>query len=409
MQVLLTILFILLFLICLSILIIVHELGHLTAAKIFKVYCLEFSCGMGPLLWKHKKQNGETQISLRAIPFGGYVSMYGEGVELPEGVTVDPSRSLHAIKKWKQAIIMLAGVTMNAILALVIFFVGNACFEQKGFEYTNKVDVKEDSICALAGITSEDILSFDETWKDTSSFMLKDVGTITFNDDSTKPVKVALTPVASFKDPVYEYTFYGYENEAVVPTISYTENIKCVSFNLQTKTNDNIVDHNITINFEEGKMADTGLRIYIKSVRYNLGEAVVETFKDFGSSATVIFDGLKMIFTGQVGVDQMSGVVGIGFESRSILDNLGVAKFIYLWGLISVNLAIINLLPFPGLDGWQLLVVIIEGITRKKIPEKVKNIVSFIGLAILLLFMLFILFKDVWQYILGGLVIGLIL
>ena len=409
MQVLLTILYVFLFLICLSILIIVHELGHLSAAKAFKVYCLEFSCGMGPLIWKHKKKNGETQISLRAIPFGGYVSMYGEGVELPEGVEVDPSRSLHAIKKWKQAIIISAGVCMNAILALVIFFIGNLCFEQKGFEYSNKVDVVKDSICEVAGIAPEDVLTFDENWKDANSFMLKEVGSITFTDDTTKEIKIALTPNPSFKEPVYGYSFYAYEDGEVKTTIVYTENIKSVSFNLQTKKGEEITDHNVTLDFADGIITDSGLRIYIKCVNYSFGEAVVQTFKDFGTSATAIFDGLKMLITGQVGVDQMSGVVGIGFESKSILDNLGVAKFIYLWGLISVNLAIINLLPFPGLDGWQLLVIIIEAITRKKIPDKVKNIVSFIGLAILLLFMLFILFKDVWVYIFSGFVKGLFL
>ena len=101
MVVLTTFLYILLFLVFLSVLIMIHELGHLAAAKAFHVYCLEYSIGMGPLLFKYKRKGGETQLSLRAIPFGGYVSMYGEGVELPEGAIVDQSRSLNAIKPWK--------------------------------------------------------------------------------------------------------------------------------------------------------------------------------------------------------------------------------------------------------------------------------------------------------------------
>ena len=122
MQVLMTILYILLFLVFLSILIIVHELGHLAAAKAFNVYCLEYSIGMGPLIFKHKRKNGETQFSIRGIPFGGYVSMYGEGVELPEGVEIPESRSLNGVKWWKRGIILIAGVTMNAVLALIFFF-----------------------------------------------------------------------------------------------------------------------------------------------------------------------------------------------------------------------------------------------------------------------------------------------
>ena len=142
MQVLMTILYILLFLVFLSVLIVIHELGHLIAAKTFHVYCLEYSIGMGPLLFKHKRKNGETQFSLRAIPFGGYVSMYGEGVELPEGVEIDPSRSLNNIKAWKRAIVLLAGVTMNAVLALVFFFASN-CFPQESIDYINHLNVAE--------------------------------------------------------------------------------------------------------------------------------------------------------------------------------------------------------------------------------------------------------------------------
>ena len=116
MSILTTILYILLFIVCLSLLIMIHELGHFSAAKIFKVYVQEYSIGFGPALIHKKRKNGETQFTLRGIPFGGYVSMYGEGVELPDGVTVDESRSLNGIKPWKRAIILLAGVTMNAVL-----------------------------------------------------------------------------------------------------------------------------------------------------------------------------------------------------------------------------------------------------------------------------------------------------
>ena len=417
---LMTVLYILLFLVCLSVLIIVHELGHLTAAKIFKVYCLEFSCGMGPLLWKHKKKNGETQFSLRAIPFGGYVSMYGEGVELPEGVQVDSSRSLHGIKKWKQAIILLAGVTMNAVLALFVFFIGNIACEQHSFVYINQIDVVDDSICSSAGLKRHDILSLvdKEIWDDVDeinggvrSCMLSETATVTLNDDSTHTTRVVLIPTTSYKNPYYSFKFYEYDEETkgAIQTVSYVENIKSIDMNLKTKVDENTsVDHPITIVFKDGKMPDFGLRINVETYRYSFGEAIGQTFKDFGRSATAVFDGLGAMITGKVGVDQMSGIVGIGFEAKTILDELDVATFIFLWGLISVNLAIFNLLPFPGLDGWQLLVLIVEGITHKKIPDKVKNIVSFIGLVILLLFMAFILFKDVWKYIIQGLFIGLL-
>jgi len=403
-----TLLYIVIFILCLSVLIIVHELGHLTAAKVFKVYCFEFSIGMGPAIWKHKKKGGETQISFRSIPFGGYVAMYGEGMELPEGVQVDASRSLNGIKKWKQAIIIVAGVTMNAILALAVFFFKNAAFDQHQI-ITNAVTVTEGSICDNAGLPNNSILTYDENWADQGSAMMTKNGEITLNDDSVKETKVVLSPTSTFKDPVYIYTFYGIEDGKVKTTISYTPaEFKSIKIYLETK-GENSQTYSFVLNVVDGVLEDSGMRPYVNTYRYSAGEVVTQSFADFGYSATAIIDSFRMMFVGEVGVDELSGIVGIGFEAKNILDTLDISTFVFLWGLISVNLAIVNLLPFPGLDGWQLLVIIVESITRKKFPEKVKNIVSFIGLALLIVLMVAILFKDIWVYILQGLFTGLVL
>jgi len=424
MNILFTILYILLFLVCLSFLIIVHELGHLTAAKAFKVYCIEFSCGMGPLLWKHKKKGAETQFSLRAIPFGGYVAMYGEGVELPEGVEVDSSRSLTGIKKWKRAIILVAGVTMNAILALLIFTVKNACFEQQQFIYINEVSVVENSKAYDAGIRDEDIIAYDNSFESNEVILLgttdkdnRDITTTTicylnYENGDVKEVGVGLTPVQSFKNPVFTYTLYGIESEKVVSTeiVQLTSETKSLDINVKTKNESGaIADHNISLNITDGVLEDSGLRIYINNFRYTFGEAIGQSFADFGNSSTAIVKSIAGLFTGEVDASQFSGVVGMGFEAKNILDELGVPMFIYLWGLISVNLAVINLLPFPGLDGWQLLVCAIEGIFNKKVSNKVQSIVSFIGIGLLLLLMVVILFKDLWVYVFKGLLGGILL
>ena len=133
----------LIFILSLSVLVVIHELGHLLTAKLFKVYCREFSIGMGPLIFKLKKANWETQFSIRAIPLGGFVSMVGEdaGDNDMAGGQLDPSkkdekdlteedriimslpkeRRLDGIKRWQRAIVMAAGVTMNVILAFFLF------------------------------------------------------------------------------------------------------------------------------------------------------------------------------------------------------------------------------------------------------------------------------------------------
>ncbi len=101
------------------------------------------------------------------------------------------------------------------------------------------------------------------------------------------------------------------------------------------------------------------------------------------------------MFTTREGFAQAGGIIAIANETTNILKNYGLANFIRVWGLISVNLAIINLLPFPGLDGWQLLVLLVEGVAHKEIPQRVKGIMSLIGMALLFAFMIFLIFKDI--------------
>ena len=95
----------------------------------------------------------------------------------------------------------------------------------------------------------------------------------------------------------------------------------------------------------------------------------------------------------------MSGIVGIFDTSASLYTQYTFSTYLFFWGLISINLAIFNLLPFPGLDGWQLLVTAIEGITRKKIPAKLKGIMSIIGIALLFGLMLVIIVLDILRII----------
>ena len=129
------------------------------------------------------------------------------------------------------------------------------------------------------------------------------------------------------------------------------------------------------------------------------GKAFGKTFVDFGQSSTAIVKALGSLFVSEEARDSVGGIIAIGFESTNILKNFGFNSFLRVWGLVSVNLAIINLLPFPGLDGWQLLVLAIEGISKKKVPDKVKNIVSLIGIALLFGLMILLVVKDVIKYI----------
>ena len=131
----------------------------------------------------------------------------------------------------------------------------------------------------------------------------------------------------------------------------------------------------------------------------NPGQAFVNSFKDFGNASVALVKAVGELIFKPSSWQQVGGIIAVGFETTGVLQNFGFAKFLYVWAFISVNLAIFNLLPFPGLDGWQLLVTFIEAGTKKKIPEKVKNIMSFIGLGLLLLLMGVIVIKDLFTYV----------
>ena len=416
MQFLMTVLYILLFIVLLSVLIIVHELGHLVAAKAFNVYCLEYSIGMGPLLFKKKRKNGETQFSIRAIPFGGYVSMYGEGVELPEGVEIDESRSLNKIKAWKRAIVLLAGVTMNAILALVFFFVSN-CVDNSLF--INSVNIVENSKAIEAGIPNDMIFDFeqyvyhDEVADVDRGFYVFDKKA-TINGDDT----VYYAASFNFEDLdsldkrdfaqylyIYPFTDTTYEKidfaHLVDPaTVNYVDiHFQSLVKNDDAKVYENGPVYQIKVEQKEGKYESFGCLIYYGKKNTSFKQIIKGTFSDFGESSILLFKSIGMLFTDASSWGQVGGIIAVGFETTSVLQNFGIGRFLYVWGFISVNLAIFNLLPFPGLDGWQLLVLIVEGISRKKIPEKVKNIVSLVGISLLLLLMAVIVVKDVAKYI----------
>ena len=425
MQVLFTILYILLFLVCLSILIAIHELGHLAAAKAFKVYCFEYSLGFGPKLFSKKRKNGETYFSIRAIPFGGFVSMYGEDVPVPEGMEIPPERSLDGVKKWKKGIILVAGVTMNAVLALVVLFITNIAFQQVSYSL-NPVTISENSLVADK-VSTGDIVNI-ETYETTDKkgnpvtnptmvsgcYVIAHDAVVTKNDDTTEEnIYVLLNPSIQSRDKLdwsymLEYATVDGDNKATLYDINV--NTKNITFNLNvTKYAEGVEEENwekvvVPVTLKCLHTDDSHYfespGISITEYKYWLGaKAFGQTFADFGNSSTAIIRAFGSLFTSQEARDSVGGIIAIGFETTNILKNFGVDSFLRVWAMVSVNLAIVNLFPFPGLDGWQLLVLIVEGISKKKIPDKVKNIVSLVGLILLFGLMILLVFKDVFKYI----------
>lgn len=425
-QILETILYILLFILCLSILIMIHELGHFTAAKIFKVYVQEYSIGFGPALIHKKRKTGETYFSLRIIPFGGYVSMYGEGMELEDGVEVDQSRSLEGIKKWKRAIILAAGVTMNAVLAIILFFVFNVGFS-KSTCYLGNITVTEGSKIAEAGVVTGDAIALDSEIDETktnytSNLHLIDQDTIVTYKSGESEVVYSYIDASKFTN--YKHlnlkeflVFYPSKyNETDERSVNFVKPIPIdatydnavVNFQIHKRILvDGKYDYaeetftaSVTIGRDStGALEDIGYSLYLDVVKpMPFFKALGQAFVDFGESSTLIARTLITLFSPKTW-NGVGGIIAIGFETTAVLQNFGFGRFIYIWGVISVNLAIVNLLPFPGLDGWQLLVLAIEAISRKKVPEKAKAIMSYIGLGLLFTLMAVLVIKDIITYI----------
>lgn len=413
-----------LFLVSLGVLITIHELGHLMTAKLFNVYCVEFSIGFGPKLFKYKKPGRETTYSLGLIPLGGYVMMYGEDVVLPDGVSIGEERSLEGIKKWKKAIVLSAGIILNMLLGLTLFLVSNTL---PFYRFEGETVITNNSLAEQSGITSGHKISYIK-------YAEGEAGTLIVSSEvifKGETYVVGYMPEKVKGEPRFEdgLTFYeiktSEELENVSPVyldlindgkITHLPNFAKAHYisdqeDLLFAVGDK-VDVRVVLRDESEQATPYVLELEVYSTGVNKPLAFKETglaftftkdhrgFKavlkdswdDFKYANTGIFKGIGMLFTGK---GEVSGIVGIFSTSSTILTNFGFATYLFLWGLISVNLAIFNLLPFPGLDGWQLLVTLIEGVSRKKVPNKVKNIISAVGLVLLFALMILITVKDI--------------
>ncbi len=455
-----TIISIILFILAFGILICIHEAGHLSMAKLFKVYCKEYSIGFGPKIFSRLKEGKETRFSIRAIPFGGYVSMYGEGLEDdPEFKDIPKERSLECIKKWKKAIILSAGVILNAVLAFILIFISNFAFPQIG--YTRKAIVAESSLIAKEGVKAGDKLKFiypksyeDKdgsiapfTYQYTDNSKLIHAGNffivdsdVTFNDDEKQYVAAYMfsgnknephfsdglmifeaikgdklestlkykgdTKETDLKSEFISWYKHGgpeyYPNyEKAVTTLKNKKSKLEIDLNFEKK---GAISLQIPGNFEKkgdklvfSSFKDIGLSFERSKIWLPVGTRFKNTFEDYGYAAGAVFKGLGVLFTG--GIRNMSGIVGIFSMSSSLYTQYTFSTYLFFWGLISVNLAIFNLLPFPGLDGWQLLVTAIEGISHRKIPAKFKTIMSLIGIGLLFALMAVIIVLDVLRIV----------
>ena len=340
-----TVLYIFIAILVFCALICIHELGHFIAARAFGVTVKEFSIGMGKKLVSYTSKKSGIMYALRLFPIGGYVSMAGEDEE-----SDDPD-SLDKKPAWQRLIIMFAGAMMNIILGLILMLLLTA-FALNIYGTT------------VTGFSEE----FEQTQQD--ELLLGD-----------EIIKVGNTRVHFYQELSYEIMHKGDS------PIDLT-----VKRNGETVVLENVVFPTI----EDSGVVFGDMFFSVGRLDKTFGNVV--SYAGYSSFSTIkmIWESLIDLITGRYGFEAMSGPVGVmnvvAESAKSGLPNL-----IYITVFITMNLGVFNLLPFPALDGCRIAFVLIEMVRGKPIDKKYEGYIHFAGIIILLMFMIIITFKDVFN------------
>ena len=339
-----------------GVLIAVHEFGHFAVAKACGVRVNEFSIGMGPLIFQRTK--GETDYSLRLLPIGGYCAMEGEDED-----SSDP-RALNAQPFWKQFLIFVAGAAMNFLTGFVILlclYAGAA-----GFYTTEIVELNP----AFPNQGESGIMVGDEIYKINGEriYLRNDVSTI------------------------LQYKPRGDTMEMVV--LRHGEKLTR-TLTMQTYTDENGREYR-AYGFSFGGIVEATPLLKLKYAWYNAIDYV-----------RLVRLSLEMLISGVAGVKDLSGPVGIvstisemGQETEAEAGLAAALENVFFFGaLIAVNLAVMNLLPLPALDGGKILILIVNAVAmllvKRKIPQKFETVINAAGFVALMGLMAVVMFNDV--------------
>lgn len=358
---------ILIFLAVLFVLILVHEWGHFIVAKLTKMRVDEFAIGFPPKLFSWKR--GETEYSLNSLPLGGFVRIYGEDPTVVAGTDPDSARAFGARPKWAQALVLLAGVTMNWIFAwlllVIIMIVGVPTQIEEQNATANSV-VYINSV--LSGAPADTVLP-------PQSKILK-----------VEQEETTLTPVlpstfsefiASNAGNAVDITYET--RDGVIETVSIIPQPGVI----EASPNRAALGVELTL-----------VDIVQKSFGTALIDASVQTYAMTKAITVGLFKLIGSVFAGNADFSQVSGPVGIvGYVGDAAA--VGFTSLLFFTAIISINLAVINLLPIPALDGGRLVFVAIEAITRRQIPPIWASRVNLVGFAALMLLMLAATISDI--------------
>lgn len=438
--------YILSFLVLISIIVFIHELGHFAFARLFGVRVIDFSIGFGRSI-KSWQTNSETIFNLRILPVGGFVQMKGENISNDE----NEQDSFASKKYYQKMLITLGGPLFNFVLALIIFFMINLFGVQKVTPLIG--DVIPNSLAETNGLLAKDlILEIDgndiSSYSDAQSILSKrlgDTGIVNFkilrnentffynleitdwlSEDEPSNLVYSLGIVPPIEpvigevlpdspaaegglnsgdmilkinaNPIYDWSeIKKFINEKGGETISLTIDRNGESKQLFVKPIFSEISSTWQIGISSAYILNPSSRKIIKfGIAQSLQNSFLQTFSVIENS--LIF--FKKIIFGQISSKNLGGPVMIGqYAGESVIYG-GLYSFIYLIAFISISLGIVNLFPLPVLDGGQALILTIERIIGKNLPDKLLDFFYKLGTLFLLFLFVFVFLNDIFRIIL---------
>ena len=345
------------FIIILGLIVLVHEFGHFIFAKIFKIHVYEFSIGMGPVVWstkkirekriKEKKKVSETIYSIRAIPVGGYVQLAGEGLD--DDKNVKKENLLQSKSVWQRFLVMFFGAGNNFILTILVLFIGALIYGSPNIS-TTIPHIIETSPAYVSGIKSGDQI-------------------LSINGKKTKTM-----------DDVQLYLTLAGEKET---DFEIKRDGKTYTYKVKPLTGEEKEEKQYGFGFQFDNTLKSG---FTNSIKY--------AFHKFYAMGRQVFITIKELFIGGVSVKQLSGPVGI-YSAVDQTRSAGWYSVLNLIALLSINVGIMNLIPFPAFDGGRILFLVIEKIKGKPIKSETENLIHNIGFFLLLALLIYVTFNDI--------------
>ena len=376
------------------VLITIHEFGHFIMAKLSGIKVEEFSVGMGPAILK--KQGHKTLYSLRIVPFGGYCRFADEDGKNPDALSKQ--------KKLKRFFVLISGALLNIVLGYFLIVVMTLIMPTADGE-VNKISVPvvesvvENSYIAEAGLKpGDEIIEIDghriRIYNDISLY------TSQFNENTVSQIKVkrGKDKLTILFKPTVSETTYNYKEDyvEVVTSINGKESIE--QYEYSTQTNDEQRKELL------GK-TETQKRLIIGfipvSEKVGIRNVFSYSFHYTGYVVRLVYKSLWDLLTGTVGMEAVSGPVGIvGVVNDAVeTGEFWLVNILHLAAVITINLGIFNLLPLPALDGGRLVFLFIEAIRRKPISAQKEEMMHTIGLVFLMIFGVGVAFSDVFKLI----------